>query len=271
MRTARLRSVRILFSCIACFAGLGLLSSAQESPPRSAKSELSFDAPLKKDVVDNGLSPYYDPGRNRRNELSCYFYSTFVVKQYDEGQKGSEWLAIGPVEGRTQPPCTLSHAAGEKVITASKWSGYFMGAKGRLAFFSAADETNEGMPFVVYDSQTVTKVFEDSYHDTTIFNRKVASSPFNHMRVFEGTNEQVSLKYLRVVEANCDLHTEGSSCWEPLRKSLELQTTQIPVCTGYKGISTSQESAVAYPVEVILFPKPIISTIPGPVRRWPVD
>jgi len=221
--------------------------------------------------VDNGLSPYGAPWQNRRNELSCYFYSTFMVKQYDEGEKGSEWMANAPVEGRTQPPCVLSHGAGEKVLTYPEWSGYFLGAKGRLAFFREADGWDAGMAFAVYDSKTGTKVFEDSYHDTSIFNHKVASSPFNHIRIFEGKNGQFSLKYLRVVEANCDLHTEKPSCWESLRKKLELRSTEIPVCTGYKRISTRFESAVAYPVEVTLFPKPVVKTIAGPVRCWRVD
>jgi hypothetical protein len=271
MHTARRRFVLLLVLFFPCSAGLGLLDSAQESPSRSAKPEDSFDAPLKKEVVDYGLSPYYDPIRNRRNELSCYYYSTFIVKQYDEGQKGSEWLAIAPVEGGTTPVCTLTHPADEKVIIGPEWSGYFMGTKGRLAFFSAADGTNEGMPFVVYDSQTETKVFEDSDHDPSIFNRKVESSPFNHMRLFEGRNGQFSLKYLRVVEVGCDLQSEKSSCWERVRKMLELQDTEMPTCSGYKGISTRWESAVAYPVEVTLFPKPVTKTVEGPVRCWPVD
>jgi len=149
--------------------------------------------------------------------------------------------------------------------------GYFMGAKGRLVFFSAADGFNEGMPFVVYDSQTGTRVFEDSYHDTSIFNRKVDSSPFNHMRVFEGRNGQFSLKYLRVVEATCDLRSEKSPCWEGVRKRLELETAKTPMCSGYKDITTRWESAVAYPVEVTLFPKPVTKPIDGPVRCWPAD
>jgi hypothetical protein len=271
MPTARSRIVLRFVLLVMCIAGLGLVDFAQEWPPRSGKSEDSFDAPLKKEIVDNGLSPYGAPGQNRRNELACYFYSTFMIKQYDVGEKGAEWLAIAPVEGRTPSPCTLRHGAGEKVIKYPEWSGYFLGAKGRLAFFREADGWNRGMMFGVYDSKTRTKVFEDSYHDTSIFNRKVASSPFNHMRIFEGKNGQFSLKYLRVVEANCDLHTEKSSCWERIRKKLELQSTELPVYTGYKGISARAESAVAYPVEVTLFPKPVVRTIPGPVRCWPVD
>lgn len=272
MHTVRRRLAPHFVLLLTCF-GFGTLHSSQESPTRSAKSEDSFDAPLKKEVVDRGFSPYYDPRSNRRNELSCYFYSSFMVKQYDEGQKGSEWLAIAPGEGRTRPPCALSHGSGEKVIVYPEWSGYFMGAKSRLVFFRAADGINAGMPFVVYDSQTGAKLFEeDSYHDTSIFNmKKVESSPFNHMRIFEGKNGQFSLKYLRVEEANCDLNSEKSPCWESVRKRLELQNTEMPVCTGYKGIATRWESAVAYPVEVTLFPKPVLKTIAGPVRCWPVD
>jgi hypothetical protein len=193
-----------------------------------------------------------------------------MVKEYDEGQKGAEWLAIAPIEGPTPPPCTLTHPANEKVIP-PEWGGYFMGAKGRLVFFSEADGFNSAMPFVVYDSRTKTKVFEDSYHDTRIFRRTVESSPFNHMRVIEGNNGQFILKYLHVVEVGCDLHTEKSSCWERVRKKLKLQSTEMPTCTGYETISTWFASAVAYPVEVTLFPKPVVKTVDGPVRCWPVD
>ena len=146
-----------------------------------------------------------------------------------------------------------------------------MAAKGRLVFFSGPDGSDEGMPFVVYDSTNGTKVFEDSYHDPGIFNSKEDNSPFNHIRIFDGTNGQFHLKYLRVVEANCDMNLEKSFCWEPLRKRLELPTIQMPVCTGYEGVSTHWESAVAYAVEVTLFPRPVIEAVPGLTRCWPVD
>jgi hypothetical protein len=271
MHTAQRRLFLRLVLFFTCFAGLGLLGFAQESPFPSTKSENSFDAPLKKQVVDNGPSPYYEPRQHVRNKLSCYFYSTFMVKEYDEGEKGSEWLAIAPVENQTPPACTLTHSANEKVIAYPEWSGYFLGAKGRLAFFVEADGIDEGMPFAVYDSQTKTKIFEDSYHDTTIFNQKEQGSPFDHMRIFEGKNGEFILKYLRVVEAGCDLHSEKAPCWERVRKKLELQDTQMPTCTGYKSISPRFESAVAYPVEVALFRKPVTKTIEGPVRCWPAN
>jgi hypothetical protein len=76
---------------------------------------------------------------------------------------------------------------------------------------------------------------------------------------------------LRVVEADGDMHAEKASCWEQVRKKLELKTTHIPVCCVYEGITTTSASAIAYPVEVLLFRKPTIKTIDGPVECWPVD
>jgi len=94
-------------------------------------------------------------------------------------------------------------------------------------FFDTADGTNGGMPFAVYDSKTLTKVFGDSYYDRSMWNIKVESSPFNYMRVFEEEDGQFSLKYLRVVEAKCDLHREKVACWDRVRKKLTLQSTDL--------------------------------------------
>jgi hypothetical protein len=229
----------------------------------------SFDAPLRKKVVDFGPSPYSKGGI--RVKLSCYFYTSFTVKEYDEGQKGAEWLAIVSIKEGAAPACTRSHALGEKVILYPEWTGYFKGAKGNLVFFYASDGTDGGMPFVVYDARTATKVFEDSTFDSTWLRNKVEVSLFNQPRFSSAPDGQVTLRYLRVVEADCDLHTEKASCWPQVRKKLELKSAQMPVCSGYKGVPTRWESAVAYPVEVLLFPTPIRKTIAGPVKCWPVD
>jgi hypothetical protein len=91
------------------------------------------------------------------------------------------------------------------------------------------------------------------------------------MRVHRAPGGHLSLRYLRVVEADCDLHTEKATCWEQVRKKFEPKSTQMPVCGGYKDISDRWESAVAYPVEVFLSPQPVIKSIAGPVKCWPVD
>jgi hypothetical protein len=73
-------------------------------------------------------------------------------------------------------------------------------------------------------------------------------SPFNQPRILTTRDGQVVLRYLRVVEAGCDLyHKEKAACWEYVKKRLELKRTQAPVCSGYTP--DSRESVIAYPVE----------------------
>ncbi|HTD22764.1 MAG TPA: hypothetical protein VK738_08930 [Terriglobales bacterium] len=240
----------------------------------SIASADSFDTPLENKVVDFGPSPYR-PAENVRIKLSCSFYPTFMVKEYDEGEKGAEWLAIVPIEKGAAPECTKSHVQGERVIEPNEWSGYFMGVKGNLVFFDAADGWDGGMPFVIYDARTRKKIFEDSYFYAGMWNEKVfEDSVFNNMRVEPAPDGWPILKYLRVVGTECDIHSNKKSCWEPIRKKLGVKTTQKPVCTGYEEIERIHSwasSALAYPVEVSLFPKPTTKTIAGPVKCWPVD
>lgn len=233
----------------------------------------SFDVPLKKKVVDFGLSENNLPGRQDfRVKLYCFFYTNFVVKEYDnEGQKGAQWVSIVPIEKGTAPACARTHASGEKIFKWPEWSGYFKGVKGNLVFLNDPDGTDGGMPFTIYDFRTGNKIFRDSAYDSGMWTKKPASSPFNHLR-FRGTQDgDFTMTYLRVVEADCDLHTEKSACWERVRKRLELKSVQMPVCTGYEEISSRYVSALAYPVEVSLFPQPVTKTIAGPVKCWPVD
>lgn len=239
-------------------------------PGLAAAKEDSFDVPLRKTIMDFGPSPYGLEGQNVRAKLSCYFYPTFMVKEYDEGEKGAEWLAIVPTNSSTVPECSQSHATGERIIKDDR-AAYFLGAKGDLAFFRDADGTDRGMPFVIYDSKTGTKIFEDSYYDAAIMGSKADVSAFSRMRVKKDPDGQVSLLYSRVVEADCDLHLERALCWSQVKQKLGLESTQAPVCRDYKTVTSRWVSAVAYPVEVSLFPQPTTKTIVGPVKCWPVD
>ncbi len=251
------------FGHIALLGALGLLGFV------SIASADTFDAPVKRKVVDMGLSSGNLPGQHFRVQLYCWFYPNFMVKEEDDPQeKGARWLAIIPFEQGAEPACTRVQISSEMRI---KWSGYFEGVKGNLVFFGAADGTDGGLPFVIYDSRTGKKIFEDSAYDSTIWNYKAGDSPFNHIRVSGGPDRDFTMTYLRVVEADCDLHTEKAACWERVRKKLALKSDQMPVCTDYEGISSFWTSAVAYPVEVSLFPRPTRKTVAGPVKCWPVD
>jgi hypothetical protein len=247
--------------------GLGVTAVA------SIQFAVSFDVPLKKEVVDFGLSENNPPGRKYfRVKLTCFFYPNFVVKEYNnEGEKGAEWLAIVPIQQGTAPACVRTHASGERVIKWPEWAGYFDGVKGNLVFINADDGTDGGMPFTIYDFRTGEMIFSDTAYDSGIGTQKVASSPFNHMRFSGAQDSDLTIRYLRVVEADCDLHTEGTACWDRVRKKLDLKSARMPVCTSYESISSRYASAVAYPVEVSLFPQPVTKTIDGPVKCWPVD
>lgn len=244
---------------------------AHGSGPETVGSAVgSFDAPLK-EVIDFGASPYYlNPQSAPHIKLSCFYFPTFMVKEYDEGQKSAEWLAIVPTGNGAAASCTRSHAPDEMVID---WWGYFEGAKMNLVFFNAPDGQDGGMPFAVFDSRSGKKIFEDVAYDSGFVLRQLDVSPFDRLRVSRGQDGSVLLKYLRVKAYDCDLHLQAhrSACWEKIRVQASLRSRQIPVCSGYGQIHNQYWSAVAYPVEVFLLPRPTRRTIAGPVRCWPVD
>ena len=130
-----------------------------------------------------------------RIKLSCYYFPGFVIKQYDSGQKGAEWLAIVPKTGGSQPVCAAAHGPGEKVIAAPEWSGYFRGVKENLVFFNADNGYGGGLPFSVFDSKTGQKVIADSAYESSMWNQKMNNDPFNHMRV--ARTEDGSFRLLR--------------------------------------------------------------------------
>lgn len=114
-------------------------------------------------------------------------------------------------------------------------------------------------------------VFEDSAYEVKWAKKKVVDAPFNRLRINKTSDARLSLRYLRVVEAGCDLSREEAVCWQKVKNKLDLKNSRMPVCRDYTGRPTPYESAIAYPVEVFLFPQPSTKTIAGPVKCWPVD
>jgi len=228
----------------------------------------TFDAPVKRKVVDMGPSSGNLPGQHFRVKLYCWFYPNFMVKEEDDFQrKYPSLVAIVPIRQAVAPSCSLAHAAGERAMKWPEWSGSFEGVKGDLVFSGDADGLDGGLTFVVYDYQTGQKIFEDS----ELLGTPNTASPFSRLRFKRAADGGLSLKYVRIVEADCDLHLEGAACWEEVRKKLGIESDRRPVCSGYEDISSRWVSAVAYPVEVSLFPQPTWKTIAGPVECWPVD
>ncbi len=227
---------------------------------------------MKKKVVELGPSPSPASSQHEGIKLSCYYFPKFMVKEYDAGEVGAEWLSIAPVGQGAPPKCTRSHLDGERLVNPDEWSGYFKGVRGNLVFFNAPDGVNGGLPFAVFDATTVKKLFEDTAYDESMYPRRPQPTPFNRLRVSGGQNQRVVLRYLRVVAVACDLNIEKQVCWHQVRPKLGLQGTPMPVCLNYdRAAGRKWPSVVAYPVEVSLFPKPVLRNIPGPLKCWPAD
>jgi hypothetical protein len=247
----------------------------------------SFDKPLSKKTVDLGPSP---SSPETRAKVTCYFFAKFMVKQVDMGDKGAARLAIVPVTRGVAPGCTRMQGKTEKVISAKEWTGYFKGVKNDFVFFDADDGVNGGVAFAIYEAKTAKKIFEDS-----------ASGP---LEFATSQGQQLSLRYLRVVDGECPVPKEGAACRERIRQKMgvenvalampdcdkgyeesaqnmaksrcEAQNTGNPDCVA-REVKLAREqwsdasSMVSYPVEVILDAQPVIKPIAGAMKCWPAD
>jgi hypothetical protein len=246
----------------ACVLTLSLVAGSLYSQVDRTNLDEGFDKPLKKTVVDFGPSPFYRASQHVRNKLTCYYYPAFTVEEYDQGEKGAEWLSIVP---SAQAACTLRHEEHEKVYTPES-SGYFRGVKGTVVFFYASDGEDGGMPFAAFDSGTGRKLFEDSslldYYQKTLHLKDI-------FRVTSEADQNPRLTYLRVARAGCNLKADQWECWNKVRAQFGITQTDIPVCSGYER--ADWESAIVYPVSVVVTDSPQIKAVDGPVFCWPTD
>jgi hypothetical protein len=229
-----------------------------------------FDKPSTT-VLDLGPSPYYHPAQHMRKKLTCYTFASFMIKEYDEGQKGAEWLSVLRFEPRNRPACSLPHLKGEKVIDEDKSEGvgYFKGAKDSFAFSDAADGINAGLPFFVYDTRTGKKVFDDSAH---LLGGNRSRASFTDFSMGRDDKQQVVLRYLRVISADCDLKKDGTSCWNQVRAKYGILRSKQPICSGYEHEYDGKwPSAIGYPVSVTLSEHPKIKAVDGPMSCWAGD
>lgn len=226
-----------------------------------ASLDEGFDKPLNTSVVDLGASPYYTSSQHVRKKLTCSYYSSFTVKEYDEGEKGAERLSI---VFSPKPACTLTPGADEKLMEG--WSGYFWGAKENYAFFIASDGDDGGMPFVVFDARNGRKVFEDSVLFRYYIEKLNITTVFH---VNTDVDQAVKLDYYRGVRPGCNLNGQETDCWKLARASFGITQTDIPACIGYE--QADWESAVVYPVSVRFTDSPRIKSVDGPVFCWPTS
>lgn len=247
------------------FASMLLAAGSLFAQVQRASLDEGFDKPIKITVLDLGPSPYYVPTQHVRIKLTCYYYGTFTVKEYDEGQKGAEVSIL------TSPhaPCTRTDSKNENLLAHNEWAGgYFIGANGQYVFVDAPDGTDGGLPFAVFDVSTRRKVFADS-------SRPIPSPKALHtketFRISREADQTLRLVYVRVVHPECDLNTDAAGCWKKARVMFGIAQTDMPVCNGYETVREKLDSVIAYPVSVLLTDSPHIEATVGPIFCSPIE
>lgn len=206
--------------------------------PEDGDVATPFDQPVGIDNLD--LPPNKD-NPDAKPSVNCYRFTGFTVKEVDLGEVGAEKLAILPESAKCE-----RESAGEKVVK-DPIAGYFLGAKGNLVFFQAPDGHNGGMPFVVFDTTTMKKLFDDSFEGAD-FER------------IEAAGGKLVLDYIRTFSADCSLFLDGVACSDKVKKETGLGTlAKLPECgpaydeekkrTPDYGKEIEQlPSVIAYPV-----------------------
>ena len=149
--------------------------------------------------------------------------------------------------------------------------------KGDFVFLRAADGSDGGIQFAVYDSRTGKKVFEDAdclmcTNLKKIYGKESPSAPFSRMRISKVPGGSIALKYMRVEQADCDLRTDTASCWDHVRMETDVKSVKAPVCFGYAHTPVGElPSMVAHPVFVSPESPPVVKRISGPVFCWGPD
>lgn len=187
-----------------------------------------------------------DTGFDMKGKLTCLRYPNFALKELDLGEKGAAGLYIAPSEG----PCQLNPTLDRKIE--DETAGYLWGAVGPYAFFRGADGWNGGMPFVVYDARSGTRLTED-----------VVAGEFAALAL---VGEDLTLRYRRTFAADCSLLAAPDTCAATIREQLGLAADRpMPDCRpAYQpAIDADPNSAKAieawasvidYPVERKLSP-----------------
>jgi hypothetical protein len=170
-----------------------------------------FDEPL---TVDTTPLPKDKANPDAQPQVNCYRFASFMVKEVDLGDKGAESLAIAA------PDAACQRAAGkdDKPVK-DDTAGYFFGAKGNLAFFQAEDGLNGGLPFVVYDTKTMKRLFDDN----------LQGDDFESLDVV-GTTAKIT--YRRVFSSDCSLYKDGGACADKIKKATGLGgvDAKLPDC-----------------------------------------
>jgi hypothetical protein len=201
-------AVVAIVGAAALVAGAMLASLGGASVADGAAS--SFDKPMRVVRVPLPRDPQNPEAKAR---VSCFYHSSFMVKEIDLGEKGADRLSIVRSAGAA---CRREQAAGETVI--GEWAGYFKGVKGDYVFFDADDGWNSGVGFAIFAAADGKKLFED-----------VAKGKLQSIEV---TSAGIALRYVRVYGATCSLAADKAGCWAQIKRDTDLVGASPPDCAA---------------------------------------
>ncbi len=237
----------------------------------AAQAAARFDSPLSHEHLPLARDPV-----NPQAEawLDCIVHPGFVVKQVDRGEVGAERLAITRLApGQKAPACRVAPARGERTIPESDGAGYFMGVKGRFAFFESADGFNGGSYLLVYDALNF---------------RKLHEALIERLEAVELTGPApaagLRLRYRAMHLADCSLRQDLAGCWAVIQRLTGLQG-DAPDCTAaYEQLendlpperradAAADPSVVGYTLEALIDPAGRIErkVLPGKLECWPAE
>ncbi len=230
------------------------------SVPLLAQHYQPYDKPLKTSVVNLGWSQYLMPHNRMRIQLTCSYYSNFIVKELnDPGLKGSK-VVVAPVKSAQAPECDQRRIHGDHQLS---WGdSYFGGVKGSLVFLTNLDGTAGGMAFTMFDSMTGMKVFQDEAAFRHL------SGERTELRFIDAADGKFKLRYLRVFVGECSVPKEGNACWNKISQKAGFHDALMPVCKDSVP-PDGAPSAIGYPVEVMFLPKPSVRVLGNPTKCWP--
>lgn len=203
--------------------------------PEDGDVETPFDQPV---AVDNLDLPPSKDNPDAKPAVNCYRYKGFMVKEVDLGEVGAEKLAILPENAK----CEREDATEKKVT--DPVAGYFLGVKGNLVFFQAPDGFNGGMPYVVIDTKSMKKLFEDSFESAD----------------FEKIDDQggkLVLDYVRTYSADCSLYLDGTACAQKIKKETGLGTASAPLPDCSAAYDAEKKRTPDYAKEIEQLPSVI--------------
>jgi hypothetical protein len=263
---------------------LAVLSALAAMPAQAAEASLAasnFDKPLAVKHVDLGPADTVPP---QEKQVRCSYFPTFMAKEVDEREVGAAQLAILPPGAA----CQRDDLPGERVVDSKAWSGYFAGAHGAFAVFSADDGEHGGLGFAVVRAS-----------DAGVLYSAVADGKLTFAT---GADGATVLHFNAIHAGSCSVAVKGAACATAIGREIGIAAPDVAQCKrGYaeakrrmaedrckenapkdKGCVAkeiagmpdwdSSPTVVSYKVEVALTPA-VGAEHPsgGPIACWPAE